>query len=860
VGDVNHLTFFEMLGNFSIGDYFKKEAIIWGWEFLTQELQLPPETLWVTIYETDDEAHEMWLKDVGVPEDRIYRYPDNWWGPAGSEGPCGPCSEIHYDFGQSYGCSSMSNDNSGTNLTECGPGCSNCNRFCEIWNLVFMQYYADQNGNLTPLPKPNIDTGMGLERITSILQGKDNVFDTDLFQPLIKEIASNSGHSYGSNPEHDRSFRVVAEHTRAVSFLIADGVTPSNEGRGYVLRRILRRAVRFSMKLGLPDFFEQQLALTVIEVMSPQYPELELHRAAISNTIQLEEQRFRDTSGRAVKILDGMLFYRALHTLTPQSKTPPPPSDAESSLEQIGASLALETLRATESNEEAVATWANMLSGRELFVLHDTYGLSPELAQEIAAEHNVSADMENFSIHMKQQRQKTKTAETFDIDIDRANKYEPYIGKIISQFMGYDNLQGSGTVLGLLADGKEAHKASVGTKVEVILDHTTFYPEGGGQAGDTGFLKNPTATISIHDTNRPIGDLIVHYGEIISGTIEIGSEVITEVEPGTRYAAACNHTATHLLHAALRQILGTHIRQAGSLVTTERLRFDYTANTAPSDLDLSQIEELVNQKIRENLTVNKHETSYGAAIEEGALAFFGDRYGDRVRVVEIANDTKFSIEVCGGTHLSLTGAIGNLIITNDTNIGSGLRRIEAVTGTVATKLIRSTLATQSATAKVLNSTTSEIETRASTVMAEIVKLQNELANLSIVVARQSVEGYQDQVRIVSGINVLSLRAQANSMDALRSTGDWLRDKLTSGVITIGSVIEGIPTIIVMVTSDLVAQGINANTIIKHAAPIIGGGGGGRPNLAQAGGRDSGKLDEAIQSIAPYLDSIISDNS
>ena len=860
VGDVNHLTFFEMLGNFSIGDYFKKEAIVLAWQFLTQELKLSPATLWVTIYATDDEAHNIWLNDVGVTKDRIYRFEDNWWGPAGSEGPCGPCSEIYYDFGEIYGCTTSLANTSKEDPNKCGPGCSNCNRFCEIWNLVFMQYYADPEGNLTPLPKPNIDTGMGLERITSVLQGKDNVFDTDIFESLIKAISNSSGQSYGSNPDHDHSFRVVAEHTRAVSFLIADGVTPANEGRGYVLRRILRRAVRFSTKLALPNFFVQHLASTVIENMSSQYPELEHNRNAIIATIQNEEQRFRDTSGRAMKILDGMLNYRVLYRANPTPNTHPSPNQTQSSLEDIGASLAMESLQSLTQDKKEVDVWLTTLSGRELFILHDTYGLPSEVVEEITTENHITLDTQAFSALMDQQKNQNKTIDTFDININRTNKYESYIGQITSNFEGYDTLQGRGIVTGLLVDGKETTIASVGTKVEVILNQTTFYPEGGGQAGDSGLLRHQDSTIAINDTNRPIGDLIVHHGEVLQGIIKIGVEVTTEVDSTNRNATASNHTATHLLHAALRDILGTHIRQAGSSVTHERLRFDYTADVAPSDLDLFRIEELVNQKIRGNLLVNKHETSYGNAIKDGALAFFGDRYGDRVRVVEITNGTKFSVEVCGGTHLNLTGAIGSLLITNDTNIGSGFRRIEAVTGVMATKLIRSTFATQAATAKVLHSTIPEVETKAASLMTELTKLQNEIAILSNTVAKQSVERYQDHVQIIEGIHAVSLRAQANSMDALRNTGDWIRDKLNSGVITVGAIIDGTPTIIIMVTPDLVEQGINANTLIKQAAPIMKGGGGGRPHLAQAGGQDTKKLDAAIKSVIPHLRDLLSNNS
>ena len=856
VGDVNHLTFFEMLGNFSIGDYFKKEAICWGWEFLTKELQLDPEQLWVTVYATDDEAHTIWLKEVGIAENRIYRLDDNWWGPAGSEGPCGPCSEIHYDFGESYGCSPESANSSNPSESECGPGCSNCNRFCEIWNLVFMQYYADQAGSLTPLPKPNIDTGMGLERVASILQHKDNVFETDLFKPLIEKIATSTEYPYGSSPDHDRSFRVVAEHTRALSFLIADGVTPSNEGRGYVLRRILRRAVRFGGKLALPDFFVQQLASTVIETMSAEYSELERNRSAILTTIESEERRFRDTSGRAMKILDGMLLYRALYKANPNHDNPPNPDQFESSLETLGASLALESLHSSKTSKQVTATWETRISGKELFVLHDTYGLAPEIVEEIVSENNISIDEEAFSILMDQQKNQNRTDDTFDINVDRSNKYASYIGALTSEFRGYETLRCEGVIVGMLVDDTMAPTASTGSSVDVILDQTSFYPEGGGQAGDSGLLKHEDNVISVFNTTR-IGDLIVHHGEVLSGRIEIGAQFTTEVDSSTRHGAASNHTATHLLHAALREVLGPHIRQAGSSVTHERLRFDYTSELAPSDSEILEVEELVNHKIRENLSVSKHETSYEDAIDQGALAFFGDRYGDRVRVVEITGDTKFSVEVCGGTHLNLTGAVGSLIITNDSNIGSGFRRIEAVTGSTATKLMRSTLTTQSAIAKALYSTTAEVEEKAASVMGDLTKLQNEIAALSTVVARQSVAKYQDHVEVVGNINAISITAQANSMDALRNTGDWLRAKLGSGVITVGANIDAVPTIIIMVTEDIVGQGISANTLIKRAAPIMEGGGGGRPHLAQAGGRNPKKLDEAIQSVIPYLQELIS---
>ncbi|MSQ41007.1 MAG: alanine--tRNA ligase [Dehalococcoidia bacterium] len=897
VGDTKHLTFFEMLGNFSIGDYFKPEVIPWAWELMTKRLGLPADRLWVTVYTDDDEAFHIWRDVVGVPEERIYRYgrSDNFWGPAGSEGPCGPCSEIHYDFGAERGCRPMAGslevaDYKTDPDVGCHPNCDRCARFVELWNLVFMQFYQHLDGSRTPLPRPSVDTGMGLERMAAVLQGKDNVYDTDLFAPIIAKVAELANKTYGQDQETDKAIRVVVEHSRAVVFLIADGVVPGNEGREYVLRRVLRRAIRFGRRLGLQEPFLKEMAQVVIDHMGSSYPQLVRERQFVLSVIQGEEERFGQTFGRGLAILDGMVAHRKEHVaaipriLEFGLSRKPSPDEAGTILEehgfhglilyppsarQVGEQMAgqqmlfryhdflrdLHSPQAVGLAAASVQDWARTLSDAEVFLLHDTYGFPLEVTQEIAKEHGLSVDLPGFEREMEQQRKRARAADRFDVDVERTRAYEA-LGVKATRFVGYDTLIQPTVVVGLLVDGQVVTRASEGQQVEVVLRETPFYPEGGGQAGDGGEVLGPQGAIHVEDTQRPVGDLVVHVGRVVKGAVELGDLVEARVDPERRLASARNHTGTHLLHAALRDVLGSHVRQAGSLVTPDRLRLDFTSPLPITQEDLQKVERLVNQKVRENLNVHKRETSYQAALQQGALAFFGEKYADQVRVVEVANPSAgsgqaqtFSLEVCGGTHLERTGEVGAFVIVSESSVGSGMRRIEALTGHGAEAFIRERLNLLQGVADLLQTSLGELEGRAKALTEELDLRGKRIEALERQGARQAGEGLLSAVQEVNGTRVLAGRAEVSSVEALREMGDWLRDKLGSGIVVLGAVFEGRPTLVAMVTGDLVAMGFNAAAIVREVAKVMEGSGGGRPNLAQAGGRRPEKLEEALASVA-----------
>ena len=921
VGDAKHTTFFEMLGNFSIGDYFKQEAIAWAWEFLSQRLGMPAERLWVTIYTDDDEAFHYWRDDVGVPEERIYRYgrSDNWWGPAGSEGPCGPCSEIHYDFGAQYGCSPMAGPNEAadyeTREVGCHPNCTRCERFVELWNLVFMQSYQQPDGSFTDLPKPNIDTGMGLERAAAILQGKTNVYETDLFAPLVAKVTELTGHPYGQNHDTDEAIRVVAEHSRAITFLIADGVVPGNEGRGYVLRRVMRRAIRSGRRLGLQGAFLVEMAQAVIEHMGPAYPELARNREFVLKTLEMEERLFSRRVITGAELVERWIEWReglrkVEKWLIPELENPDQEitwpkyrgkfvtlvEELGQTLEQLRPTLivggrdiiaevaepldrfdqdirqvanetkwagrsigSVEEMRTVaaqlaKQSQKALDAVSREISGAEAFVLHDTYGFPVELTQEIVAEHGLSVDMEGFEREMVAQRERSRAADRFDIDVDRTRAYEA-LGVGATAFVGYDTTIQPTIVVGLLADGQVVTKVSEGQQVEVVLRETPFYPEGGGQVGDAGEILGDQGLIQVEDTQRPVGDLIVHTGRVTRGAVETGEPVEARVDQDHRLGSARNHTGTHLLHAALRDVLGAHVRQAGSLVAPDRLRFDFTSPVPLTQDELQQVEQLVNRKVREDLAVRKRETSYQAALEEGALAFFGERYADQVRVVEVANGAPFSLEVCGGTHLERTGEVGSFLILSESSIGSGMRRIEALTGRGAEAFVRTRLNALQQTADLLQTTPGDVEARARDLLEELDQARKRAEALERQMARGAAEELLDQIQEVAGTRVIAGRASVSSMEALRETGDWLRDRLGSGIVVLGAVLEGRPTLVAMVTPDLVSKGFDAGGIVREAAKAMDGGGGGRPHLAQAGGRLPEKLDDALASVPQVVASL-----
>ena len=804
VGDATHNTMFEMLGNFSIGDYFKREAIDFALEFVTTRFGLAKERFYSTIYLDDDEAYDLWI-EAGVPDERIYRFgdQDNWWGPPihGVEGPCGPCSELHYDRGADWGCGA----------SDCAPNCENlmndqrdaCNRFIELWNLVFMQFYHHLDGSRDPLPAPGIDTGMGMERAAVILQGAETIYETDLFRPLISRVEELSGKEYGEAREIDYAMRAVAEHGRSATFLIADGVVPGNEGRGYVLRRVIRRAIRHGRKLGLEEAFLGGIALATIDKMADVYPELRNHRDFVLTVLRLEEERFQQAF-------------------------------------QNGYSILTDALEGASS-----------LSGDVVFRLWDTYGFPVEMTQEIARESGVQVDLKGFEREMEAQRERGRASAQFTGDRAKIRVYES-LGVGGTQFLGYERLTASSVVVGLIAADEPVNRVSEGQDAEVILVETPFYPEGGGQVGDVGELVGPNGKIDVRDAQMVMPELIVHFGSVAQGTIALGETLDAYVDPIRREDTARNHTATHLLHAALRQVLGAHVRQAGSLVAPDRLRFDFSHVQQLTDDEVWQVQWLVNEKIRQNARILKDEDSYASAIRRGALAFFGDKYGDTVRLIEIANGETFSFEVCGGTHVERTGEVGTVYLLGESSIGAGMRRLEAVTGRAAERMAWERFGRESRLVHHLQTTAPELEGRVQALKDEIDELRREKETAERRLSLQAAEGLLDLRQQVDGVTVLSTRASASSVESLREIGDWLRDKLGSGVVVLGSVLNDRPILVAMVTKDLVGRGFNASDIARSAAKAIQGGGGGQADVAQAGGRRADKLDEALSMVADIV--------
>ena len=807
VGDATHNTLFEMLGNFSIGDYFKTDAIKYAIEFLTTKLNLPLKKFSITIHDSDDEAGEIW-ETLGVPKSRIFKFgdTDNWWGPPmhGTEGPCGPCSELHYDFGENRGCLKK----------DCAPNCENfmtsgesCNRFVELWNLVFMQFYHHADGKRDLLPAPSIDTGMGLERATIIIQDALTMYETDIFEALIKQVKEISGEEYNRDLETDYAIRAVAEHARSSTFLTADGVIPGNEGRGYVLRRVIRRAIRLGRKIGMTDPFMSKLAETVITKMSGTYPELSNNRNFILSVLELEEERFQRAFDNGYSML-------------------------QSSMANV-----------------------NKISGDLAFQLWDTHGFPIEITKEIAAERGVEVDMEEFESEMESQRTRARSNSQFDDSQAKIKVYEN-LGVASSNFVGYETLNKSSVVLGLIQDNRVVEQISEGQYVEIILQDTPFYAEGGGQVGDHGTIEGQNGIVRINDTKETIPELNVHYGEVLSGTLTTGESVSAKVDPIIRRDTARNHTATHMLHAALREILGLHVRQAGSLVTGDRLRFDFSHIKAVTDEELWKVQSLVNEKIRKNANIIRSEDTYPKAIEKGALAFFGDKYGETVRMVEIVNGERFSLEVCGGTHVDRTGEVGIIHILGESSIGAGMRRIEAVSGRAAEELIWNRFRSEKRLTEILQTTESQLESKISDILAELDQTRKQTQNLEQKIAIQSAQSLLDDEQHVDGIRVISEVITVETTELLRTTSDWLRDKIHSGVIGLGATVNGNPMIIITVSDDVIKKGVNAGELIKSVSKMIGGGGGGRPNSAQAGGKDNSKLEEAVKTIPNLINAAI----
>ena len=796
VGNNTHLTMFEMLGNFSIGDYFKDGAMEFAIECQEEVMGLARERFSATVHETDDDAYGLWQKH-GIPAERIFRFGDeeNWWGPAGDEGPTGPCAELHYDF---------RDERPGCGREDCGPNCTNhvpdtgevCKRYVELWNLVFMQYYHHLDGSRPPLPSTGIDTGMSLERLVTVKQDAQSFYETDLFAPIIKKIEEVSGKGYESDPDTKYAMRVVVEHGRSASFLIADGVVPGNEGRGYVLRRVIRRAIRHGRRLGLEDTFLGEIAQVVIEKMGAVYPELRNHRDFILTVLRLEEEKFQ-------------LAY------------------------QNGYAVLSEELEKAET-----------IQGEVVFRLWDTYGFPVEMTQEIAGENGVEVDLEGFEREMEAQRKRARASARFAGDRAKTRLYES-LGVGATTFLGYQQLTASSVAVGLISGDEVVNEVQEGDGVEVVVVGTPFYPEGGGQVGDAGQMAGPEGLIEVSDTQTVMPGLIVHFGKVARGRVALGHTIDAHVDAVRREDTARNHTATHLLHAALRQVLGPHVRQAGSLVAPDRLRFDFSHVAPVSPEELEQVQWLVNEKVRQNVGVHKSEDTYTSAIGRGALAFFGDKYDESVRLIEIANGATFSFEVCGGTHVALTGELGSVYILGESSIGSGLRRLEAVSGRGAERTVRQRFDAGASLASMLQVPVAEMDGRIRSLLDEVSELRRDKEALERRLALQDAQGLLDARQEVDGVQVLAARVAASSADSLRDTGDWIRDKMGSGVVVLGAVLEERPMLIAMVTADLVARGLDASRIAKAAARAIGGGGGGRPDLAQAGGRNPEKLDEAL---------------
>lgn len=786
VGNERNLTFFEMLGNFSVGDYFKKEAIAFAWEFSTQRLKLPPDRISISIYPDDEEALSYWRDDIGIPAERIVRLDDNWWGPAGKTGPCGPDSELHYDRGAHLGCGRPT----------CAPGCD-CPRFLEFWNLVFMQYYQDEEGHRTPLPRQNIDTGAGLERLAMLLQDASTVYETDLFRPILARAEALIGKAYGHDPQADFSLRLIADHSRAVTFLIADGVLPSNEGRGYILRRILRRAVRHGRLLGRQEPFMVEAARTVVSLMGQAYPELRDRHDFIQRVIATEEAKFDLTLQLGLGVLD-------------------------------------ETIQHLEAQGQRI------VPGEVAFRLYDTYGFPTELTAEVAAERGMRVDEAGFEAAMARQRETARAAHRFGLA--RPEGTAPYQQLDLGEtaFLGYETTAAESIVLGLIREGQVVERAEAGQEVEVMLRETPFYAEAGGQVGDTGEIIGEAGRLRIEDTQQPLPGLFAHRGRVVEGAIRVGDWVKAQVDAERRLDIARNHTATHLLHQALRDILGRHAQQSGSLVAPDRLRFDFTHLSPLRNEELAEIAQAVNESIRADLAVTTSRSTFSEAMRAGALAFFGEKYGENVRLVRVGD---YSRELCGGTHLRTTGQIGYFLIVGESGIGAGLRRIEAITGRGAEAFVRSRLELLNRFAAQLGG--GDLEGKLRLLQTELEEKHRQAAALLREAGRREVERLLAAAQEVNGIRVVAGQVSLPTREALLELGDMVRERLGSGVIVLGSTIEGKPALVSMVTPDLP---LHAGQLVRQVARLVGGSGGGSPRTAQAGGQDAAKLPEALRAV------------
>ena len=784
-----HHTFFEMLGNFSFGDYFKEKALDFGWDLLTNGYGLDPSKLWVSVYLDDDEAYNLWRDRIGVPEERIVRLgeADNFWS-MGDTGPCGPCSEIHIDRGEAFGCGSP----------DCAVGCE-CDRYLELWNLVFMQYERDENGTMTPLPKPSIDTGLGLERIVSVLQEVPTNYETDLFIPIMETVEKLTGKKKTDSREIEVAMKVIADHSRATAFLISDGILPSNEGRGYVLRRIMRRAIRYGRHIGLTRPFLHETVTTVFDIMDEAYPELKESSAFILNVVKNEEIKFSETLDMGMKLL--------------------------------GTTI-----------EEMEAKQTKVIPGDLIFMLYDTYGFPVDIITDVIKDTDITLDLDGYEAAMADQRARSKSSKTF-AGVGDAYKALTSQG-VKTGFTGYDELQTRSRVLLLVRDEVTADSVSAGDAVEIVSDETPFYAEAGGQAGDAGWIQGKEGKVKVHNTIADPSGLRIHQGVVAEGTLVSGEEIVLTVEKERRDLTAQNHSATHLLHAALRSVLGDHVKQSGSLVTCDRLRFDFTHFSAISQEELHAIEEKVNACIRENQPVNTVEMTMEEAVKTGATALFEEKYGDRVRVVSMGDVSR---ELCGGTHTDRTGNIGFFTVVSEAGIASGIRRIEALTGPRALEYVHQSMDLIREVAAAVRSSRDDLLSKVEALVADKKTADKEIVSLKAKIASKAVDNMDDDIRLINGVKVLAKKVEVENPSQMRDLADKFKLKIGSGVVLLGAESNGKALLICVVTKDM-TKSFHAGNIVKTAAAIVGGGGGGRPDMAQAGGSRPEHLTEALESV------------
>lgn len=795
-----HGTFFEMLGNFSFGDYFKSEAISWAWEFVTRTLEIPEDRLWVSIYEEDDETFEIWHKKIGLPKERIVRMgkEDNFWEHG--TGPCGPCSEIYYDRGEDKGCGKP----------DCKVGCD-CDRYMEFWNLVFTQFNKEKDGSYTKLEKKNIDTGMGLERLAVMMQDVNNLFEVDTVRNILSYVCTSAGVEYGKSEKTDISIRVITDHIRSTTMMVSDGIIPSNEGRGYVLRRLLRRAARHGKLLGLNKPFLYDVADVVINESKQAYPELDEKSDYIKKVIRIEEERFEATIDQGLSILNDF----------------------------IGE---------TKKQNEKV------LSGSMVFKLHDTYGFPLDLTREIAEENSLSIDEEGFKREMAQQKKKAREAlKSKEGSAWGSDLYSTLDKAIKTEFVGYQTMESDSRVIYIIKDNELAECAQEGDNATIVLNVTPFYAESGGQVGDTGIMKWNDGLLRVEDCKKTPDGKYLHACVVEKGVLQTGSDVKASVDIERRMAIERNHTTTHLIQRALRNVLGDHVNQAGSLVEPDRLRFDFTHFSAVSQAEIEQVEDEVNKKILENLPVSVREMDIEEAKKQGATALFNEKYGNVVRVVKMGD---YSMELCGGTHLESTSQAGLVKIIGENGIAAGTRRIEAITGGAAIKYFKEREKLLDEVAEVLKAAPQDAARKAELLYDEIKDAEKEIEKLRSKLISGEVDSLLSGAVDVKGIKVVTARFEQLDMESLRNTGDTLKNKLGSGVVVLASSHGDKVSLVVMATKDVVQKGIHSGNIIKEAAKITGGGGGGRPDMAQAGGKDVSKIDEALKSAVKIVESQI----